>query len=147
MANEAWFRQEYNESIAILERASRLDPANAGLLLDIGRAYGMRYDCAAAEKYFERAAKVAAQKTEVLAVAGLQCRGFGRYEMAKHYFERAMAEPNSLARYPRETGRTLRALSLYERGQGADRPGAENGCPVRPGPARASPAEPGRWPD
>lgn len=109
VANEAWFRQEYNESIAILERASRLDPANAGLLLDIGRAYGMRYDCAAAEKYFERAAKVAAQKTEVLAVAGLQCRGFGRYEMAKHYFERAMAEPTA------SPDTLVKLAELYER--------------------------------
>jgi Tfp pilus assembly protein PilF len=108
-ASEAWFRQEYTESITVLERASRLDPANAGLLLDIGRAYGMRYDCAAAEKYFERAAKVAAQKSEVLAVAGLQCRGFGRYEMAKHYFERAMAEPKA------SPDTLVKLAELYER--------------------------------
>ncbi|HUC83995.1 MAG TPA: sulfotransferase [Candidatus Acidoferrales bacterium] len=108
-ATEAWNRQDYEESIAILERASRLDPANAGLLLDLGRAYGMRYDCAAAEKYFERAAKVAPQRSEVLAAAGLQCRGFSRYEMAKHYFERAMAEPSA------SPDTFVKLAELYER--------------------------------
>ncbi len=108
-ATDAWNRQDYDESIAILDRASRRDPANAGLLLDLGRAYGMRYDCAAAEKYFERAARVAPQKSEVLAAAGLQSRGFGRYEMAKHYFERAMAEPQATP------DTCVKLAELYER--------------------------------
>ncbi|MGA2243843.1 MAG: sulfotransferase [Verrucomicrobiota bacterium] len=108
-ATEAWNRQDYDESIAILERASRLDPANAGLLLDLGRAHGMRYDCAAAERYFEKAARVAPQRSEVLAVAGLQCRGFSRYEMAKRYFERAMAEPNA------SPDTCVKLAELYER--------------------------------
>src|SRR5438093_911647 len=38
-AAEAWRRQEYAETTALLERASRLDPANASVLLDLGRAY------------------------------------------------------------------------------------------------------------
>jgi tetratricopeptide (TPR) repeat protein len=108
-AAEAWSRQDYGESIAILERASRLDPANAALLLDLGRAYGMRYDCTAAEKYFEKAARLAPQKSEVLAAAGLQSRGFSRYEMAKHYFERAMAEPNA------SPDTFVKLAELYER--------------------------------
>jgi tetratricopeptide (TPR) repeat protein len=108
-ATEAWNRQDYDESIAILERASRLAPANVALLLDLGRAHGMRYDCAAAERYFEKAVQVAPQKSEVLAFAGLQCRGFSRYEMARHYFERAMAEPNA------SPDTFVKLAELYER--------------------------------
>jgi tetratricopeptide (TPR) repeat protein len=108
-ATEAWNRQDYDESIATLERASRLDPANAALLLDLGRAHGMRYDCSAAERCFEKAARVAPNRSEVLAVAGLHCRGFSRYEMAKHYFERAMAEPNA------SPDTCVKLAELYER--------------------------------
>ena len=108
-AAEAWHRQDYDESIELQERASRMDPANPGILLDLGRAYGMRYDCAAAEKSFEKAVRVAPRKSEVLAMAGMQCRGFSRYEMAKHYFERAIAEPGA----PPDT--FVKLAELYER--------------------------------
>lgn len=108
-ATDAWNRQDYEESIALLERVSRLDPANASLLLDLGRAHGMRYDCAAAEKYFEKAARVSPQKSEALAVAGLHCRGFTRYEMARHYFERAIAEPHA------SPDTFVKLAELYER--------------------------------
>src|SRR5579871_4541540 len=94
-AAEAWNRLDYTQSIELMERASKLDPANTGLLLDLGRAYGMRYDCASAERCFEKAAQLSPRKAEVLAMAGTQCRGFNRYEMARHYFERAIAEPGS----------------------------------------------------
>ena len=53
-AAEAWKRQDYQQSIEILERAARLDPANASIHLDLGRAYGMRYDYGAAERCLER---------------------------------------------------------------------------------------------
>jgi tetratricopeptide (TPR) repeat protein len=65
-------------------------PANSGLLLDLGRAYGKRHDYAAAERCLEKAIRVAPQKTETLAIAGQQCRDFGSYEMAERYFQRAL---------------------------------------------------------
>jgi hypothetical protein len=43
-AAEAWRRQDYQATIALLERASRLEPANASVLLDLGRAHGLRYE-------------------------------------------------------------------------------------------------------
>src|SRR3954469_15614796 len=43
-AAEAWRKQNYTESIGLLERATRMDPGNATVLFDLGRAYGMRYD-------------------------------------------------------------------------------------------------------
>lgn len=108
-AAEAWNRQDYDQSMEILERLSRMDPANPGILLDLGRAHGMRFDCAAAEKCFERAVKIAPNKADVLAMAGVQCRSFSRYEMAKHYFERAIAEPGS------PPDNLVKLAELYER--------------------------------
>lgn len=108
-AAEAWNRQDYQQSIDTLERASRLDPANAGVQLDLGRAYGMRYDYAAAEKCFEKAVRVAPNRAEMLAMAGLQCRNFSRYEMARHYFERAIQLPGASA------DTFVKLAELYER--------------------------------
>lgn len=95
-AAEAWKRQDYQQTIDILERATRLDPANVRILLDLGRAHGLRYDYAAAERCLEKAIRVAPNRTEVLAEAGRRCQEFGSYEMARRYLERA-AEPGNAA--------------------------------------------------
>src|SRR5437016_1360478 len=81
-AAEAWNRHDYQQSIELLERANRLDPANSVVLLDLGRAYGMRYDYTAAERCFDRAATLAPRPTDTFAMAALHCRNFGRYEMS-----------------------------------------------------------------
>ena len=88
-AAEAWRHQAYSESIALLERASRLDPANASVLLDLGRAYGMRYDYCSAERCLEKAVSIAPRRVEALTEAGRRCQEFGNYQMASAYFERA----------------------------------------------------------
>ena len=109
-AAEAWRRQDYQATIALLERASRLDPANASVLLDLGRAHGLRYEYGSAERCFEKAVKIAPRRMEVLAEAGRRCQAFGHYEMAIRYFERLThekaASPDALV--------TL--AELYERG-------------------------------
>src|SRR5882762_702390 len=109
-AAEAWRRQDYQATIALLERASRLDPANASVLLDLGRAHGLRYQYGSAERCFEKAVKIAPRRMEVLAEAGRRCQAFGHYEMAIGYFERLThekaASPDALV--------TL--AELYERG-------------------------------
>lgn len=96
-AGEAWQRREYEDYFKLMEGASRLDPANHRILLDLGLAYGMRYEYPSAERCFERAVRVAPQKAEVLALAGTHCRNFGRYEMARHFFERAIEQPGATA--------------------------------------------------
>lgn len=92
-AAEMWRRQDYPAYFKVMEQASRQDPANPDIFLDMGAAYGMRYDYAAAERCFEKAVRVAPSKAKALIMAGTQCRGFDRYEMAKTYFERAVKEP------------------------------------------------------
>src|SRR5207247_8412173 len=94
---------------AIMERGSRLDTANHGVLLDLGSAHSKRFDYAAAERCFEKAIRVAPKRTEALAMAGVHCRGFTHYPMARQYFERAIREKDA-------TPDTLVKLAeLYER--------------------------------
>ena len=76
-AADAWRRQDYQETIDLLERAGRLDPANPAILLDLGRAYGLRYDYAAADRCLEKAVRLAARKSQVLVEAGRRCQEFG----------------------------------------------------------------------
>jgi tetratricopeptide (TPR) repeat protein len=113
-AVEAWRRQDYQETIALLERASRLDPANAIVLLDLGRAYGLRYEFESAERCFEKAIKIAPRKTDALIEAGLRSQAFGNYQMATHYLEQASHEKGVTA----DVFVTL--AELYERGPRAN---------------------------
>jgi len=69
------------------------DPANYRVLLDLGLAYGMRYNFEASERCLDKAVRVAPQKAEVLAMAGTHCRNVNRFELARKYFERAVEEP------------------------------------------------------
>src|SRR5689334_18846692 len=113
-AVEAWRRQDYQQTIALLERASRLDPANTNVLLDLGRAYGLRYEFEPAERCFEKAAKIAPHKIDALIEAGLRSQAFGNYHMAAHYFERATRQKGA-------TADVFVALAeLYERGPRAN---------------------------
>ena len=109
-----WARQEYGKYFEILERASRLHPRNHGVLLDLGSAYGMRYDYAAAEHYFDRAAAVAPDASEALAMAGTLCRNFNRYEMSRRYFERAAEQKGASADTFAKLGELYERLRLLE---------------------------------
>lgn len=108
-ANKAAQRRDFQQSIEILERASRLDPGNSGLMLDLGNFYGNRYDYAAAERCFEKAVRTAPQKIETLVIAGQLSRDFGNHAMAENYFQRAMESKADSA----ET--LVRLAELYER--------------------------------
>lgn len=108
-ARQAWQRQDYPEYFRIMEGASRQDPANPAILLDIGSCYGERYDYAAAESCFEKAVRVAPDRHQALVMAAIKCRAFNRYEMARHYLERA-------ARESRATPDTyVKLAEIYER--------------------------------
>ena len=115
-AAEAWRRQAYQETIALLERASRLDPANVNVLFDLGRAYGLRYEYDSAEGCLEKAVSLAPRKEEALAEAGRRCQEFGNHEMAARYFERAARGPDT----PAEALVVL--AELYERAPRCRRP-------------------------
>jgi tetratricopeptide (TPR) repeat protein len=88
-AEAAWKQQDYQKSIDLIEQASRADPSNPSILLNLARAYGLRYNYAAAERSIERAVQVSSRRTETLAEAGLNCLEFQHLDMAIRYLGRA----------------------------------------------------------
>lgn len=108
-ALQAWRRQDYPEYFKIMEQACRQDPANPAILLDMGAAYGMRYDYAEAQRCFDKAVRVSPTKNNALIMAGTQSRGFDRYEMARHYFEQAVKEPGA------SSDTYVKLAEIYER--------------------------------
>ncbi len=108
-ADEAWKRRDFQECLETLERASRLAPANAGILLQLGQYYGRRYDYAAAERCFEKAARVASRKAEALVTAGQFLVGSAQHELAERFFQRALEQPDAAP------DTIARLAELYER--------------------------------
>src|SRR5271155_2359064 len=94
-AEEAWNRRDFQQNIELLERASRLDPANAGILLQLGRMYGLRYDYAAAERCYEKAVRIAPQKTQALWAAGMQSHDFHKLDLAEKYLRLAAEQKDA----------------------------------------------------
>ena len=66
------------------------------VLLNLGHWYGLRYNYAAAEQCFEKAVRIAPNKAEILAVAGMHCGDFGNYAMSERFFLHAMEQPNAV---------------------------------------------------
>ncbi len=65
-AQQAWIRRDFQQNIDLLERASRMDPANWTILMQLGKFQGLRYNYPEAETYFERAIRLAPRKAEAL---------------------------------------------------------------------------------
>lgn len=88
-AGEAWGRQDYQKGISLIEQATRKEPNNPALLLDLARAYGRRYDFPAAERYFEKAVQISTNRAHTLGEAGRICLDFDNVNMAIGYLDRA----------------------------------------------------------
>ena len=84
----AWRRQDFQLSIKLLERATKINPADPCVYLDLGRAQGLRYDYAAAERSFEKAIRASNGHVQSYIAAGLHCFNFGQHEKAEVYFKR-----------------------------------------------------------
>ncbi len=108
-ADDAWKRRDFQQSIELLERASRLDPANTKILLHLGRSYGLRYQSANAERCFEKAVRIAPNKAEILATAGRLAAEIGNYPMAERFFRQALEQKNAAP------DTVARLAELYER--------------------------------
>jgi tetratricopeptide (TPR) repeat protein len=100
-AEQAWHLKDFQQNIELLERASRLNPSNPAIFMQLGRMYGLRYDYANAERCFERALRVSPRRTEAMALVGAQCRDFRNPEIAGRYLrlaaEQKDATPEMLA--------------------------------------------------
>src|SRR5687768_17152895 len=93
-AEEAWGTQDYQKSIQLIQQASRLDPGNPSLVMQVAKAYGMRYDYPRAGEWLERAIQLwpRDRRGEALAEAGRIALEFEQVDMAIGYFERAARE-------------------------------------------------------
>ena len=92
---EAWNRRDFQQAIETMERASRLNPSNVGIQLDLGRLHGLRYDFSKAEACFDKAVRMAPNKTETLAIAGHQCRDFSNFALSERFYLRALDQKNA----------------------------------------------------
>ena len=93
--SEAWNSKKFEEAIELLESAGRREPSNIDILLELGRLYGLLYDSAAAERCYEKAARLTNSHGRALATAGLQCRDAGNFAMAGSYFMRSIERSNA----------------------------------------------------
>ena len=131
-ANEAWNRGDYQQCFEQLERASRLNPSNSHILLNLGQRYGQRYQWAEAGRCFETAVRVAPNKAEILRTVGHLSAELGNYEMAEVFLKRALEQ----TRVPANT--VARLAELYERLHRPEEAAAlveralqqENACPL-----------------
>ena len=94
-AEQAWYDRDLKHCVELLERGCRLDPADPGLLMQLGRMQGVCYDYEAAERSFEKAIRVAPVKVEAMAIAAQQCRDFYNTSLAERYLQRAAAEKDA----------------------------------------------------
>jgi len=96
-ADEAKKKREFEQCTELLERATRLDPGNPILLLNLGHALGTRFDYPAAQTAFERAIRISPRKAEAFAAAGFRARDFGNHKLAEHYYRLAAAQKDVTA--------------------------------------------------
>jgi Flp pilus assembly protein TadD len=108
-AEDAWSNRDFQKAIDELERANRLAPGNYQIALQLGRVYGLRYDYASAERCFEKAIRLAPQKTEALCAAAQNAVDFPDHQLAERYFQIALKQKDASA----ET--FTRLAELYER--------------------------------
>jgi tetratricopeptide (TPR) repeat protein len=121
-AAHAWSRHDYQKTIEILRRATQQQPNNSKLLLNLGEAYGLRFEYDEADRCFEKAISIASNKTEVLAEAGRRSHRFGQPDMGNRYFSRAAERPDvspsvlvAMAEFEEGHSRVEAALALLER--------------------------------
>ncbi len=127
-AEEFWKRQDYENSINRLEKATRLEPANPSLYFNLARAYGLRYDFSAVARCIEKGLHVSQSRVEVLEQAAAICANFKHLDMASGYYERASKKKgvsigalNSLADIYLLDDRIDQAAEIVERAARMDR--------------------------
>jgi tetratricopeptide (TPR) repeat protein len=82
-AQQAWAQRRYDDAIRLYERALERDPTNAVLLVDVARAYALRFRYADAEKLTDRARNLHPNNAELQ-------RMLGRSYVQLQQFDRAI---------------------------------------------------------
>ncbi len=112
-ANEAWGQQDYPKSISLIEQATRKEPYNPVLLLDLARAHGQRYDYPAAERCIEKAVQISKDRAQTLGEAGQICLEFDNFDMAHRLLPARQPEEGRLHRRADHAGGHLHSRQAY----------------------------------
>jgi tetratricopeptide (TPR) repeat protein len=89
-AREAWERHQYEQTIALYEQALRRDPKNHFLLIDLARAYGLRYRLADAEMILDRVLRLYPRSAKVRSMAAATYAMIQRPASAIEHYRRAL---------------------------------------------------------
>ncbi|WP_428307712.1 sulfotransferase [Lacipirellula sp.] len=111
-AQAAWHARRYDEAIRLYERALESQPTNAVLLIDVSRAYALRFRHAEAQELVDRACRLHPNDARLQCMLGRTYVQLQHFEQAIGCFNRALElEPDSP-----ERARTLYELAhMYER--------------------------------
>lgn len=135
-AQSAWEARRYDEAIWYYERALAREPHNAVLLIDVARAYALRFRYADAEKLVNRAQSLYPDDADLQQMLGRSYVQLQQYDRAIACFRRALELTPSSPHRPRML---LELAKMYERLHDLDaaRACAEEAIALAPGFARA----------
>jgi tetratricopeptide (TPR) repeat protein len=111
-AQQAWARRQFDEAIRLYERALERQPTNAVLLVDLARAYALRFRHAEAEALVDRACRLHPEDGRLQRMLGRSYIQLQQFDRAIECFRRALElDPQSA-----ERARSLYELAhMYER--------------------------------
>jgi Tfp pilus assembly protein PilF len=89
-AREAWERHQYEQTISLYEQALRRDPKNHLLLIDLARAYGLRYRLEEAEQLLERVLRLFPRSARVRSMVASSFSMIHRPGQAIDHYRRAL---------------------------------------------------------
>jgi cytochrome c-type biogenesis protein CcmH/NrfG len=111
-AAEAQAQHDLQQCVELLDRASRLQPSNAAIFLQLGRIHGLLYDYNTAEGCFEQALRFARRKLLILVAIADNSKNFRCTEISETYFRRALTEAEAT---PEVCEVSVKLAELYER--------------------------------
>ena len=91
-AVRAWDRGEFDVAIKLFEQDLRNRPGEIPPLLDLGKAYGLRYDYARAEECLDQALRLSAESPNCLSTVGESYRAFSQFDRAEEYLRKAVEQ-------------------------------------------------------
>src|SRR3954462_2386173 len=90
-ARSLWQANRFDEALGLFERAVEHHPQNFVALIDASRALGARFEIARAEKILDRLLAAAANRPDIIHLAGQTYRMIFRPDQAMRCFEKALA--------------------------------------------------------
>ena len=111
-AQQAWERRRYDDAIRLYEQALERAPTNAVLLVDVARAYALRFRYADAERLADRARNLHPENAELRRMLGRSYVQLQQFDRAIECYHQALElEPTG-----RDRAQTLSEVAkMYER--------------------------------